>query len=310
MSPGQVLVLATRRLIGNRIRDALIEHRLNALSYFSEDALEPAAAAEGFCLLTLLVDPADRTALRAWISMGQPNGFAAGYWRLRLAAQERQVELPQAIAAVARGQLRVAYTEGILERWNLLQARLAIFSGLRGLDLVRAIWPLDNEDCADIRLMAENIAIEFPDPRELLETLRQEITQPYLPDSKSDIVRVMSLHKSKGLTARLVVVAGCVAGALPTIDTAESQAIQDFQLEEQRRLFYVAITRPSDTLILSSFTTLPTRDALQNGIHVVRYYRRGGAPFARTAASPFIAELGPSAPTPIDTKTWRIQAGF
>lgn len=220
------------------------------------------------------------------------------------------MELPQAIVAVARGQLRVAYTEGILQRWDLLQARLATLSGLRGLDLVRAIWPSDNEDCADIRLMAENIAIELADPPELLEMLRQEITQPYLPDSKGDIVRVMSLHKSKGLTARLVVVAGCVAGALPTIDTKEPQAVQDFQLEEQRRLFYVAITRPTDTLVLSSFITLPSRDALQNGIHVVRYYRRGGNSFAQTAASPFIAELGPTAPTPIDTQTWRTQVGF
>jgi superfamily I DNA/RNA helicase len=307
---GQVLVLATRRLVGNRIRDALIDRGLNALSYFSEDALQPTSAATGFCLLTLLVDPNDRTALRAWIAMGHQNGFAAGYRRLRTAAQERQFELPQAIQAIERGELTTPYTDGIVERWQLLRQRLQMIGELRGLELVRVLWPEGDEESADIRLMAENIAVDTQDPRQILEFLRQEITQPHLPDSQSGVIRVMSLHKSKGLTAHLVVVAGCVAGALPTIDQREPQAVQDFQREEQRRLFYVALTRATHTLVVSSFIALPSRDALQNGIQVVRYRGRGPDPTAEVAASPFIAELGAAAPATIGTIEWRRQAGI
>ena len=43
------------------------------------------------------------------------------------------------------------------------------------------------------------------------------ITQPELP-TDVDYVRVMSLHKSKGLTADLVIVMGCVEGLIPRID--------------------------------------------------------------------------------------------
>jgi superfamily I DNA/RNA helicase len=310
LAPGQVLVLATRRVIGTRIRDALIQRHLNALSYFSEDALQSPSAATGFCLLNLLADPNDRTALRAWIAMGHNSGFAAGYRRLRRIAQERQSELPQVIQAIETGQLKVPYTDGIVERWQLLSRRLGEIAQLKGLALVRALWLERDEDSADIRLMAENIAVNLNEPGQILEALRQEITQPHLPDSQSDIVRVMSLHKSKGLTAHLVVVAGCVAGALPTIDEREPQAVQDFQLEEQRRLFYVALTRATQTLVISSFIELPSRDALQNGIQVVRYRGRGPNSTAQTASSPFIADLGPDAPPTIGTSEWRYQASF
>ena len=306
LPPGQVLVLATRRFIGNRIRDALIHRRLNSLSYFSEDALQGSEAAEGFCLLTLLVEPHDRTAIRAWISMGQQAGYAAGYRRLRMVAQEKQLELSQALDSLVNGKITLPYTDGIRNRWIQLKARLEQLSGLNGLELVRALWPPDTE-ASDLRLLAENIAVEITAPDAILKALRDEITQPRLPNSQSDIVRVMSLHKSKGLTASLVIVAGCVAGALPSIDPTATQVDQDLQFEEQRRLFYVAITRPTDTLVLSSSATMLANEALQNGIKIVQYRNRG---IVTTAASPFMAELGSNAPTAISTRTWRSQVGF
>lgn len=60
---GEVLVLVNRRVIGNGIRDALNTRvRQNnrpwsAQSFYFEDALSKPAGAEGFSLLTLLVDP-------------------------------------------------------------------------------------------------------------------------------------------------------------------------------------------------------------------------------------------------------------
>ena len=71
--------------------------------------------------------------------------------------------------------------------------------------------------------------------------VRRHITQPELP-MNVDYVRVMSLHKSKGLTSDMVVVVGCLEGLMPYIDYQASQPDQIQSLEEQRRLFYVAIT--------------------------------------------------------------------
>ena len=85
----------------------------------------------------------------------------------------------------------------------------------------------------------------------------------------------ISLHKSKGLSSPVVVIAGCIDGLLPAepergIPIAERQAI----LEEQRRLFFVGLTRvksiPSSnrpgTLLLTGSRTMTLADAMQSGI--------------------------------------------
>ena len=125
------------------------------------------------------------------------------------------------------------------------------------------------------------------------EVLRVGITQPELP-TDVDYVRVMSLHKSKGLTADLVIVAGCIEGLLPFI-LGDTRAEEERMLEEQRRLFYVAITRARQILFLSSVSELPRDLAHRIGAQV-----RGGNPsHARTISSRFLAELGQSRPAAI-----------
>ena len=144
-----------------------------------------------------------------------------------------------------------------------------------------------------LRPMASNIGRDELDAKELREHLRIGIMQPELP-TDVDYVRVMSLHKSKGLTADLVVVLGCIEGLIPMV-TGDTPAEQAASLEEQRRLFYVAITRTRQILILSSVTRLERALAHRMGPRV----GRGGRTHAATIASRFLAELGPSRPEAI-----------
>ncbi len=311
INPGQILVLATRRFIGNRIRDALISRTRNALSYFSEDAVEKPTAAQGFCLLTLLVSPEDRAALRAWFGLGQTaNGFSRQYARMREHAQNEGIEIREVLEQLEAGAITLAYTAGIVDCYVELKRHLNALSSLMGLELVDALWLSNEEDSRQIRILAGNLAVDHREPSALLDALRHEVTQPHLPDSTSDVIRVMSLYKSKGLTASLVVVAGCMSGALPTITTDASPVERDRQVDEQRRLFYVAITRSTHTLVISSAVTLPNSEARANGIDIIRSGRRNGIWTAQTSASPFIAELGSSAPSPMTTSQWRAQARF
>ena len=130
---------------------------------------------------------------------------------------------------------------------------------------------------------------------ELREDLRLRITQPELP-SEGEFVHVMSLHKGKGLTADLVVVAGCVKGFIPTWDEQVPLAEQQRQIEEQRRLFYMAITRTTHYIILSSFRRIDAATAHKMG---AKFRQHFGRDKVQTIASRFIAELGESAPKPI-----------
>jgi superfamily I DNA/RNA helicase len=105
-----------------------------------------------------------------------------------------------------------------------------------------------------------------------------------------------SLHKSKGLTSKVVVVAGTVEGLIPNLDSGAPPAEQLRALDEQRRLFYVAITRCTEVLVISSTLTITLREARAMGAEVTR----GG----RTVVSRFLAELGAVAPRGVAGATW------
>ena len=81
---------------------------------------------------------------------------------------------------------------------------------------------------------------------------------------------------------------------------------QTRQREEQRRLFYVGLTRSTETLVISSAVRIPSGVAMQMGVPVLA----GRHGVAILQASPFLAELGPQAPNSIHGNAWRANLGF
>ena len=157
----------------------------------------------------------------------------------------------------------------------------------------------------DLRDLAVQILDELglDDREEWLFQLMQAISQPEIPSEVQD-VRIMSLHKSKGLSAPVTIIAGCVEGLLPKQPEPGTPAAEAAALiEEQRRLFFVGISRvkadPANekpgTLILTYSRRMPLAAALGAGIApaAVQYG------VAQLNASRFIGELGPHAPAPI-----------
>jgi DNA helicase II / ATP-dependent DNA helicase PcrA len=134
----------------------------------------------------------------------------------------------------------------------------------------------------------------------LAEALKSAVSQPELPE-EGDYVRVMSLHKSKGLTSRAVIVAGCVQGLIPFQDDASAPDEREAILKEQRRLFYVAVTRCTERLVISSFARIHRKLAHKIGVRTVW----GPTPTGRTVASDFLQELGPSAPAAQTGGNWQ-----
>ncbi|NJD30242.1 MAG: ATP-dependent helicase [Chloroflexi bacterium] len=89
------------------------------------------------------------------------------------------------------------------------------------------------------------------------------------PDPDMDAVQVMTVHKAKGLEFPVVFLSGLVADRFPARAGREPLGLPpelvdeilpegDGQLQEERRLFYVAMTRARDELILSHATESPS----------------------------------------------------
>ena len=111
----------------------------------------------------------------------------------------------------------------------------------------------DPEDFSRLENIKElkSVAIRFPDIGNFLEQValvESEYFESEKRNPNEEGIKLMTLHQSKGLEFDTVFITGVEEGLLP-----HSRSIDDFfQLEEERRLFYVGITRARHKLYILS----------------------------------------------------------
>jgi len=110
-----------------------------------------------------------------------------------------------------------------------------------------------------------------PSLRGFLEELRVEMESgeegalDFDPDSGPELVKIMTVHAAKGLEFKHVFIVSMVDQRFPTRARSETIPLPDglvqerlpegdAHLEEERRLFYVALTRAKDTLTITGAT--------------------------------------------------------
>ncbi|MFO7760613.1 MAG: UvrD-helicase domain-containing protein [Desulfobia sp.] len=72
----------------------------------------------------------------------------------------------------------------------------------------------------------------------------RENSQATIYDNKAEAISLMTLHSAKGLEFPVIFMVGCHEGCIPYL-------LRDSELEEERRLFYVGLTRAREELYLS-----------------------------------------------------------
>lgn len=298
-SPRDLLILTPRRLLGYGIRDRIAEAAIAVHSFYHEEALESDAAQRAFALLSLLVDPEDRVAMRWWLGDGSPSSRKNVYQRLRQHCDTAGTSPRAALEALDQGALALAGVGELIDKYRELKAILAALTGQTLAQVVDALLPAGSDDCSVLREVATLALPELENVGDLFDRIKTHITQPEMPE-EGEFVRVMSLHKSKGLTSKVAIVAGCTEGLIPFRDDEQPQAEQDTILREQRRLFYVAITRCTEVLVLSSAARMERQLAWKIGAKL----QPGRSQIGKTIASRFLDELGPTAPAPQTGDQW------
>lgn len=272
---------------------------VSAQSYFAEEQLEEEEAQRAFTLLTLLANKKDRVALRTWLGAWSTNHRSGSYKKLRAYCEENNAEPWEVLEAVSKNELQLPGIKPLVTSFDLLAQELEKLKDLSGEKLLDTIFPEDAEWAEDIRgLVSESIG-ESTSPKDLHDSLVDSITQPVMPTEVSH-VRVMSLHKSKGLTARASVIAGAVEGLTPRpYDEDKSFLTEANHVEEQRRLFYVAMTRSTEYMLISS----PARVDLQFAYGYQLPGRSLGNSWQTTVSS-FVSGLGTNLPTATNSMTF------
>lgn len=297
--PGSILILTPRRLLGYAIRDQIEAREIAVHSFYHEEALEEDGAQRAYALLSLLVNPDDRVALRWWLGHDSPTGRRNAYQRLRERCEETGASPKAVLDTCLEGAERLTGVNDLIRKYEELKGILDDLRARELSDLVESLMPAASDECSVIREAALLELANMETTADLLDCIRTTVTQPTMPEDV-DYVRVMSLHKSKGLTSKITIVSGCTHGLIPFVARNATPQEAAATLEEQRRLFYVAITRCTETLVVSSAARMERKFAWSVGARVAP----ARTPVAATIASQFIDELGPSAPESKTGTSW------
>ncbi len=255
------LVLVPRRFIGYRLAEK-IGH--DAKTAFTEEVLDHPIAQEAFTAASLLANPDDWVASRAWL------GFHGAYpkqasRRNTVAFQNlpRDIGGHDLIRRIANGNL---HPIGPGKRNVKKRAQQAIELFERNLEPIEAVDLLFDEASADkesdpekqrwlaldlreLRDAAHELLVDQNTPtlRAALNTMRYRIATRVplrTADDKEPRVRIMTLHSAKGLEADNVVIAGVADQLMPGLSEDSND------VAEQKRLLYVAVTRARDSLTI------------------------------------------------------------
>ncbi|MBI5262555.1 MAG: ATP-dependent helicase [Bradyrhizobium sp.] len=306
VQPSEIIVLVQRKRAARVILKALKAVEVPAKSYYEESQLETDEAQKRFAMFKLLLDKEDRVALRYLLGIDSNDFRAPAYARVREHCENSGDTPFQAMEKLAAGTLELPHVKSLIEQFN------AIGQALTDLDLltddmgqlIDMLFPADVESITELRELALSAASEVTDAHDLFSAMMKEITQPDIPPEVKE-VRVMSLHKSKGLSSPFVFIAQCVQGVLPQIsEKGTPKVIADAALEEARRLFFVGVTRVKagnchpGSLYITYPKEMLAGMAKQLGIP----FTKSNYGQAQLSPSIFLQELGPSAPKPVAGK--------
>jgi DNA helicase-2/ATP-dependent DNA helicase PcrA len=208
--------------------------------------------------LRLIYNPKDNISLERAINT-PPRGIGETTFEIiKKIAEENNVSYYEALRPALKIINRKKAVEGIIEFLNLFEKLLNYSKNLSVKELAKKViletnyieYIQKNESTQLARERIENIE-EFINSLEIYNNLEEFVEDISVKieneaDLKNNCVSVMTIHSAKGLEFPVVFVIGLEEDVLP-----HHLSIDEGNLEEERRLFYVAITRAKEDLYLS-----------------------------------------------------------
>ena len=301
-APESFLVLVPRRFIGYRLAEAI---GTDAKTTFAEETLEHPIAQESFATASLLANPEDFVAARAYLGLhGTKREHAPRRNADAYASLPTDIGGHELIRRIANGKVDVSGTgKGQIEK-RAKRAVELIERSLTPTEIIDLVFDeavaREEQDDEKQRWLVEDLRELHSASQELLsrqdasslsrvmETLRYRITTR-APLRASEIqdprVRIMTLHSAKGLEADNVVVAGMVAQFMPGKEVDNIDVVA-----EQRRLLYVAVTRARDNLIISWPRRIQMVDMMKNMGRLEQVITEGMVKWAITSRSSLLPQ--------------------
>ena len=270
---------------GRALRDFAILYRTNAQSRAMEEALRRAAMPyrlvgavrfydrreirDLMAWLKLVANPADDEAFRRAVAVPRRGigdstvdalgaaAHAAGRPMLELAADPEATApfRPAARSALATFAAQAARLREVARDAPVDAVLRDLVEAIGYVDHLRAEGPEGQERIENVRELitsaAETVIEEGGEvgltPLDHFLQRASLVAAVDALDARADAVTLMTLHNAKGLEFPVVFVTGLEEGLFPLARARETPS----GLEEERRLFYVGITRAEDALFLT-----------------------------------------------------------
>jgi DNA helicase-2/ATP-dependent DNA helicase PcrA len=279
-------ILARRQArTGMELRDAAVLYRTNSQSRPMEEALRKHALPYRLIGAVRFYDRREIRDLMSYLKLiGNPNddeAFRRAVSVPRRGLGETTVELLSERARTAGVPMLTAATRADLHEGIRAAARTALGDFARVVLNFRARAQTDSvdailRDLIDAIRYVEHLRAEGPEGEERIENVRELITgaeeavieeggevgltplEHFLQraslvaeldklDPNADAITLMTVHNAKGLEFPVVFVTGLEDGLFPLARAFDDPKL----LEEERRLFYVAVTRAEEKLYLT-----------------------------------------------------------
>lgn len=314
IEPADVLILTPRRKIGYRLRDLLTIRGISVKSYFRESVIDTKDVQRSFSLMNLLAHPEDKVSLRFLLGFNTGDFRKNQYRILKEKAAEKNISIRELLNSVLQGETPETNIRAITSSYRSIMNDLPNLKASLLKDPVNGFQDYFikaelEDDFFELdqayRAVVEDVGVESLEDPENFDDWFQEVMTALLelialPDSPENIdhARIMSLHSSKGLSAKLVVLTSMIDPLIPFIPRDTLAEDRDRLIQEARRLFYVAFTRCKASenydgrLVVSSFLSIAGTEALQMGMSANPKLN------LRTRTTRFVTDFGNVSPAP------------
>jgi len=293
-------------------REELVDElRRRSIPFIVEglDALETTEVRDALAAMRALTSPSDSAPLLRLCALPE-FGLDPEKLRAQLAAAQRDTTLYALLDATAAGK-RVLAAIAEMNRLRPAQSTKAsayLASVVKRFGLAAGSQPMRTFAAfiaawEEKPLAGRASVLEFLDYLDLFRQFGGAVPLPR--DEEEDAVRLMTVHTAKGREFRHVYVIRVAQGSFPGNyhevlfefprelrgDVAAGRESKELHAEEERRLFYVAMTRAQDTLTLMGKKDWRTKKVPGLYLREMLETKETGLPWQERAPRPFTADL-------------------
>ena len=286
-----ILILLSRKGLGKPIAEELDKSGIPFVNVENKNPLDDSAVRLSYSELRLVSNEYDALALRTWFNLQAGIGGSA-VEALRELCIENSVTLMEGVRELSLKEYKLSRFENkIISAWQRLAERLEKLKEVQDelLTLIELLFGANHDSNPAMeetykfltRLIQEKTVKNVGGMIPMLQNMEFEMENT--DEDLQDAVRLMTMHKAKGLEAPVVIVPGLENDLMPGYEDVED-------INERRRLLYVSITRSKEVLILTHCT-----------------YRAGPAAYMGTGGgekqkkrSDFLKEMGFNRSRPAD----------